>query len=126
MQSFHEVKVWDKAHQLAVHLHRITAGFPEVERLGLQRQMRKAAVAVPSKIAEGCGRPSEREFLRYLESAKCSANDLEYKILLAHELELLQGEDHLALQNGITEVQKMLYGFIKTVRGRAAAKLTPE
>jgi len=122
MQSFREVKVWEKAHHLGLHVYRVTAGFPEIEQAGLIRQMRKAAVSLPSKIAEGCGRAGDRELARYLESAKGSANDLEYQVLLAKELGFLPEPEHAVLSEEITEVQKMLYGFIKTVRGRIASK----
>jgi four helix bundle protein len=122
MHPFREVKVWEKSHQLGLHVYRVTAGFPEIEQAGLIRQMRKAAVSLPSKIAEGCGRNGDRELTRYLESAKGSANDLEYQILLAHELGFLAEDEHTALNAEVTEVQKMLYAFLKTVRGRAGAK----
>ena len=122
MHPFREVKVWDKSHQLGLHVYRITASFPEPEQGGLVRHLRKAAISIPSKIAEGCGRHGDRELTRYLESAKGSATDLEYQILLAYELGFLSEADQVALSAEVMEVQKMLYAFIKTVRGRVLTK----
>jgi four helix bundle protein len=124
MQPFREVKVWEKSHLVGLHIYRVTAGFPKTEQSGLISQMRKSAVAVPCKIAEGCSRNAPRELARYLESAKGSANELEYQVLLAKELGFLPEEAHGTLTEEITEVQKMLAGFIKTVRGKIPARKT--
>jgi four helix bundle protein len=123
MHPFREVKVWEKSHQVGLHVYRVTAGFPEAEQKELGRQMRKTAVALPSTIAEGCGRSGDRDLVRYLDSARGTANDLEYQLLLARDLGYLTEEEHTVLTEEVTEVKKMLSGFLKTVRGRISGKL---
>lgn len=69
--------MWQKSHQLALDIYRLTIDFPKSEQFGLTRQMRRAAVSIPANIAEGCGRETEREFQRFLHIAAGSANELE-------------------------------------------------
>jgi four helix bundle protein len=118
MHPFREVKVWEKSHQVGLHVYRATAGFPVSEQFGLTGQLRRAAVAVPSKIAEGCGRGNDKDLARALETARGYAMDLEYQLILARDLEYLDAEEHVALSAEIFEIHKMLAGFIKAVRLR--------
>jgi four helix bundle protein len=127
MHPFREVKVWEKSHQVGLHVYRATAGFPVSEQFGLTGQLRRVAVAVPSKIAEGCGRGNDKDLARSLETARGYAMDLEYQLILARDLEYLDAEEHAALSAELLEVHKMLAGFIKAVRlrieeARTAAK----
>ena len=66
MRDFRQLKVWDKAHKLALEIYRITAAFPVEERYGVTSQIRRAASSIPANIAEGCGSDSPLEFARYL------------------------------------------------------------
>jgi four helix bundle protein len=118
MHPFREVKVWEKAHNAALHLYRLTSGFPAEEQFGLTAQMRRNAVTVPSKIADGCGRGSDRDLTRFLETARGAAAELESQMLLAKDLAYLADEGYAALAEELTEIQKMLTGFIKAVRAR--------
>ncbi len=77
MRDFRKLQVWQKSHQLALDIYRLTIDFPKSEQFGLTRQMRRAAVSIPANIAEGCGRETEREFQRFLHIAAGSANELE-------------------------------------------------
>jgi four helix bundle protein len=75
--------------------------------------MRRAAASVPTNIAEGCGRDSDPELRRFLRTAMGSASELEYQLLLSHDLAYFSAEDYKNLNDKITEVKRMLAGFIK-------------
>ena len=92
MKDFRELKVWDKAHRVALSVYRATKDFPAQEQYGLTSQIRRAAVSIPTNIAEGCGRNGDAEFARFLDIALGSASELEYLVLLSGELELLRQE----------------------------------
>jgi four helix bundle protein len=68
VQDFHQLKVWQKAHTLVLDVYRATSGFPKDELYGLSSQMRRAAVSIPSNIAEGCGRDSQPQFANFLQN----------------------------------------------------------
>ena len=86
MRNFHELKVWGKAHRLVLSVYQATRHFPAEERFGLTLQLRRAAASAPSNIAEGCGREGERELARFLSIAAGSLSEVEYQLLLAHDL----------------------------------------
>lgn len=122
MLPFRDVKVWEKAHLLCLHLHKLTSTFPEDERHALALHMRRAAAYVACKIAEGCGRNVDKDVARNLESARGYALELEYFLLLARDLGYVSPEEQAAANEQLTEVQKMLYGFIRFVKARMAGE----
>jgi len=85
--SFKNLRVWRDAMELALQVYASTAGFPKHEIYGLAQQMRRAAVSVPSNIAEGKGHRSDREFVRFLFHARGSLLELQTQILIAQELQ---------------------------------------
>ncbi|MHA1568007.1 MAG: four helix bundle protein [Alphaproteobacteria bacterium] len=112
MQDYRNIKVWRKAHELAMSVYRTTAQFPTEERYGLTSQMRRAAVSIPSNIVEGRGRHGDAEFRRFLRIAFGSASELEYQLMLARDLGFMtDGYDELA--NDVEEVKRMLATFVK-------------
>lgn len=115
MRDFRELKVWQKAHQVALDVYRHSKSFPADERFGLTAHLRKSATSVPSNIAEGCGRGGEKELARFLSIAAGSASELEYQLLLAHDLEYLASDAHEHLAEQVTEVKRMLYRFMQSL-----------
>ncbi|MHC4551030.1 MAG: four helix bundle protein [Planctomycetota bacterium] len=111
MQDFRQLKVWHRAHGLALAVHRETVGFPQEERYGLRAQMRRAAVSVPANVAEGCGRGSDADFARFLGYATGSAGELEYYLLLARDLGYVDEPTSDVLRGKLAEVRKMLHGL---------------
>ncbi|MCC6526888.1 MAG: four helix bundle protein [Polyangiaceae bacterium] len=111
MQNFRDLKVWAKAHELALGVYRATTAFPREELYGLTSQMRRSAVSVPSNIAEGCCR-SAGDFGRFLRIAAGSASELEYQLLLARDLELLPPAESQELSERAIEVKRMLGAFL--------------
>lgn len=86
MKDFRNLRVWEKAHHLTLEIYRVTSAFPKEETYGLTSQIRRACVSIPANVAEGCGRDSEAELLRYLKIAMGSSSELEYELLLANQL----------------------------------------
>ena len=80
------MKVWDKAHALALTRNNLTSGFPKQEIFGMVAQIRRSGSSIAANIAEGCGRGSNLEFQRFLQMAMGSASELEYHLLLSRDL----------------------------------------
>jgi len=98
---------------LALSIYKVTLSFPREEIYGLVSQLRRAASSVPANIAEGCGCNGNREFARFLGIALRSASETEYHLLLARDLAYLDRKTYEQLNNQITEVKRMLTGFIQ-------------
>ena len=116
MRHFRELKVWQKSHQLVLAIYKNTAGFPHAERFGITSQTRRAAASIPANIAEGCGRSGDAELSRFLQIAMGSASELEYHLLLAHDLGFLGESAYESLESQVIEVKRMLAGFIKKLK----------
>jgi four helix bundle protein len=119
MQNFRSLKVWDKAHAVALAIYAATEPFPAAERYGLSSQMRRAAASIPANIAEGCGRASYGDFARFLHIALGSASELEYFLLLARDLRLLKDAEHDDALAKVQEVKRMLSALIGRVRSKS-------
>jgi four helix bundle protein len=116
MRDFEQLKVWGKSHRLTLAVYKATMTFPREELYGLTSQIRRSSVSVPANIAEGCGRGSDADLARFLQIAAGSASELEYHLLLANELEMLNSADHTRLTKEVTEVKRMLTSFIKKLK----------
>ena len=119
MRDFRELKVWSKAHRLALDVYRETGSFPAEERFALTTQLRRSAASVPSNIAEGCGRSSERELAQFMGIAAGSASEVEYQLILARDLGYLDEENHHDLDAQVNEVKRMLTRFIQQLRAKS-------
>jgi four helix bundle protein len=116
MRDFREMKVWERGHRLTLEVCRATAAFPDVERYGLAGQLRRASASIPANIAEGCGRSGDAELARFMQVAMGSASELEYHLLLAHDLSYLSDSEYDHLNQATVEVKKMLASFITSLR----------
>jgi len=116
MQAFRSVAAWQKAHELTLDIFRITEPFPRSEAFGLSSTMRRWSSSIAMKIAEGCGRDDNAEFYRCLQQARGLSVELEYQLLLAHDLQFIETPAYEALQGQVIEVRKMLSGFMKSVK----------
>ncbi|MGD0007223.1 MAG: four helix bundle protein [Terriglobia bacterium] len=113
MRSFKDLKVWQKGHELTLWIYQATKSFPKEEMYGLTSQLRRAAASIPANIAEGCVKGSGAEFRHFLQVALGSASELEYHILLSHELGYLDKSQYECLGIGATELKRMLTSFIQ-------------
>jgi four helix bundle protein len=116
MRDFRTLKVREKSHTLTLDIYRITASFPKSELYGLTSQIRRASASIPANIAEGCGRDGDAELARFFQIAMGSASELEYHLLLAHDLGLLAEPDYGHAAGQVTETKRMLATFIRRLR----------
>lgn len=115
MRDFKKLSVWEKSHKLTLHIYQFTSNFPKVELYGLTSQMRRSAASIPSNIAEGCGRNSQPQFVRFLNIAFGSASELEYQIILSKDLEFIDQKTFKELSRNISEIKRMLYSLINKI-----------
>jgi four helix bundle protein len=113
MKDFHDLKVWQKAHQLTLAIYRATAVFPRAEQYGLTSQLRRASSSVAANLAEGCGRNGDAELARFCSIAMGSASELEYHLLLAKDLNLIPPPNYQELVSRATELKRMLTALIQ-------------
>jgi four helix bundle protein len=116
MKNFRDLKVWEKGHRMTLAVYKATATFPHDELYGLTSQIRRSCASVPANIAEGCGRGSDADLARFPQIAAGSASELEYHILLANELGLLESRQYERLAEEVTEVKRMLTSFIQKLK----------
>jgi four helix bundle protein len=128
MKDFRDLKVWEKAHGLALACYAATGDFPKDELFGLVSQIRRAASSVPANIAEGCDRRGNAELHRFQQMAMGSASELEYHILLARDLNFLKSSSYEDLQSQVTDIKRMLAALLRKVdfeRNRFTGKTRP-
>lgn len=106
MKNFRDLKVWEKAHRLALYCYGITANFPKHEIFGIVSQIRRAGSSIGANIAEGCGRGGNGEFQRFLQMAMGSASELENHLLLARDLHFLNHENHSQIELRVIRSQE--------------------
>ena len=118
MADYRKLLVWQRAHALALCVYDLTARFPRQETYGLTAQARQAAVSVAANLAEGSGRGSQAEFVRYCRISNGSLNELEYHILLARDLNYLDADSHVRVHGEIGELRRMITKFAKSLQPR--------
>ena len=116
MQDYRKLEVWQRAHQLTLLVYKVTQSFPANEQYNLSSQMRRSAYSIPMNIAEGCGKMSNPEFARYLDISLGSASELDYQLLLAHDLNYLEKQLHEEMHAQLSLIRKMLSNLSKSVR----------
>lgn len=117
--NFRSLEACDRARRLAAEVYRASASFPERERYGAVRYMRQASISIPANIAQGCGRFGRRDALRFLRAALCSTEELDYHLLLARDVELLNGSEYRDLSTAVREVRRMLVGVLGEIKSGA-------
>lgn len=113
VRSYRDLLVWQKAMELVKQVYQMVARFPVHERFGLSDQMRRAAVSIPSNIAEGQSRQHTTEFRHFLYIALGSLAELETQALIAHDVAYLPAEELQAIEALISEVRRMIHGLIR-------------
>lgn len=116
MKNFKELRIWEKGMDIAVKCFRLTDKFPKEEKFGLSLQITRAGVSIPSNIAEGSSRSSEKEYLRFVEIALGSAYELETQLLIAQRVNYRDQELMTQVISEINDEQKMLMGFAKKLK----------
>ena len=116
MRDFRSLKVWEKSHQLTLEIYQAVGKLPNEERFGLTSQMQRSSSSIPTNIAEGCGRAGDAELRRFMQIGMGSASELEYQLLLAHDLGYPSKNEYTRLNELTVEVKRMLASFIKQLR----------
>lgn len=119
MTDFKKLKVWQKAHVLAMDVHRVAGQIRGAKHASLRSQMIRAAMSVPTNIVEGCSQQSTREYSRFLRIALNSTTELEYHLVAARDLAAARASDSLTLISQVIEVRKMLYGLLRYLKSRS-------
>ena len=122
IRHFRELIVWKKAMELVTEVYRITARFPESEKFGLVTQLRRAAVSVPSNIAEGQGRSSTGEFKQFLGHARGSLCEVDTQIEIAVNLGLPTQENARRFETLIGDVARLLNALIRSLADSTVAR----
>jgi four helix bundle protein len=117
--TYKDLKVWAAGMDLSEQVYRATESYPRSEMFGMVSQMRRAAVSVPSNIAEGSSRQHTGELIQFLYIANGSLGELETLVLLSRRLQLLQDTQAESLVGAIREVGKMIGGLVSKLRGKA-------
>lgn len=115
MGTHERLLVWQKSMDFTVELYRVLKSFPKEEQFELASQMRRAAVSIPSNIAEGAARKGTKEYVQFLYVAYGSANELETQLILSNRLNYLTDEIFSELNVKIEEIKRMLYSLIKSL-----------
>ncbi|WP_373057301.1 four helix bundle protein [Zunongwangia sp. H14] len=116
MVDYKNYKVWQKSHALVLEIYKITRTFPADEKFNLISQMNRAALLIPTNIVEGCGRETQKEFLRFLHISSGSAFELEYLILVSKDLYFIYKDRFDKLTEAINEIKKMLFSLIQKIK----------
>lgn len=116
MHSFKELKIWNRALELATAIYDVTFDFPREEKYGLVSQMRRSAVSIPSNIAEGAGRNTNGKFRQFLGIANGSAFELYTQLCISEKLKLISSEEVTPLLKELEELFKMNYALQKSKR----------
>ncbi len=116
IKTFRDLIAWQKVMTLTKVIYTVTMKFPAIEQFGLTSQMRRAAISIPSNIAEGYGRGSQPDFARFLKIARGSLMELQTQVMLAEELGYLPSSNDA--QPVLEETDRVLQGLIRSVSGR--------
>ena len=118
MRDYRRLAYGRRAHALTLRVYAETKSFPRDEVYGLTSQLRRSVSSIPANIAEGCGRDSDRELARFLLISMGSANEAEYHLLLAKDLEYLSVGAHDALASDLGEIKRMMTGLLARLPSR--------
>jgi len=116
--SHKDLIVWQKSIEFVTNLYKITANFPKDEIYGLTSQLRRAAVSIPSNIAEGSARKHEKELIQFLYIALGSAVEIETQLIIAKNINYIKDLEYENLNSKIAEISKMLIGFIRKLESK--------
>jgi len=122
IQNFKDLMVWQRAKKFAIEVYKATKSFPRAEQFGLASQVRRAAISIPSNIAEGYARQYTGEFIQFLYMALGSAAELETQLIISEELRYMKEEELKGMLGILKEIQKMLNGLINSLREKAEAQ----
>ncbi|NLP56775.1 four helix bundle protein [Lutibacter sp. B1] len=116
MVNYKNYSVWQKSHSLVLKIYKELSSFPKEEQFNLISQIKRASLSIPTNIAEGCGRETQKELLRFLYISSGSAHELDYLILVSMKLGFISKEAADSLLDEIQEIKKMLASLINKIK----------
>jgi four helix bundle protein len=126
IRDYRDLIVWQRAMDLVETVYRLTRKFPEHERFGLTSQIRRAAVSVPSNIAEGHGRHTTREFLHFLSIASGSLREVQTDLLIAHRLHYIEESETQDAISVTNAVSSMHHGLVRSLKKKRQFRMSPK
>lgn len=117
MKDFRRLEVWKVSHDLTLKVYTASRRFPREEMFGVTSQLRRSAASIPCNICEGCGLGTDAAFANALQTAYGSSSELDYQLLLAHELGYMPANAYQPMLDQLKRVQRMLAALIAKVRG---------
>ncbi len=120
MKNYKDLEVWKESMNLVVNIYELTKAFPSEEKYGLTSQIRRAAVSIPSNIAEGSGRKGTKELIQFLHISLGSLAELETQVEIAFRLDYISEKDQI--QNKVIFIRSMLSNLIKSLKNRINTK----
>lgn len=115
MRDFRKYDVWKLSHEFVLDIYSITKIFPNNEQFGLTSQIRRAALSIPTNIAEGCGRKTDTEFVRYLHISQGSTHETEYLCQLSYDLKYIDESTYFDLNENINVIKRKIFHLEKTI-----------
>lgn len=112
LQTHKDLKVWQQSKDLVSEIYKLTAIFPKEEMYSLTAQIKRSAISIPSNIAEGAARESNKEYIRFLYISLGSLAELDTQLLIANDLEFIKSDEYKKVSIKLNEIGKMLSGLI--------------
>ncbi len=118
MRTHKDLEVWKNSIELVKEVYEVTGNYPQSEMYGLVNQMRRAAISVPSNIAEGAARNSSKEFVRFLSVSQGSLSELETQIIVSERLGFLESQYSKGLSDKMALIRAQLTGLVRSIKQR--------
>ncbi|MFH2045280.1 MAG: four helix bundle protein [Pseudomonadota bacterium] len=118
LKNYKELSVWQKSYKLCLHIYKVTKRFPKDEMYGLTSQIRRSAVSIPSNIAEGYGRKTTLEYVRFLYIAYGSVCELETQMMISGDLVYVEKDRLQEIRDEIGDIERMLKAMIKSLENK--------
>lgn len=116
MHNYKNIIAWQKSRELVKSVYVLSNKFPKGETYGLTSQIRRSVISIPSNVAEGSGKNSDKDFARFLNIAIGSSFELETQLILCFDLEYINKNEFDIIIDKVNEVQKLIFGFSKTLQ----------
>ncbi len=118
MKTHKDLEVWRESMELVTSIYQVTKTLPDDEKFGLISQLRRSSVSIPSNIAEGAVRSSQKDFIKFLYYALGSASELDTQLLITKNLQLIADETYIQITVRLESISKMLIGLIRSIEKR--------
>lgn len=118
MHNYKELEIWKNSMKFCPKIYKLTDTFPDSEKFGLVSQLKRAVISIPSNIAEGTAKSSDKHFIIFLETSLGSCYEIETQLLVALELKFISDDNYSILNGEISSIIKMIIKFIKYLQNK--------